>query len=328
MSQIHRSARGNLIAGAVCLLALLTAPAAHPATEVTGAIPAGVAPDNATVFAVLCTIKGGYPNNIYAIKGTFSADERRPFYGVNWAAFRQLWASQEERWDSCQPKVTTDQYGNYAGYIFMRLEQTAPIGHLEFRVSTVALSPIADPGPSVSPWYETVALTMAPGGNGAWIKGHIYTNPECTVPANGVVVRAISLDSGVAGACLAQYSALPDGGDPTDVGSFKVAVPSGWVARVEARTRNNEPVDAYVKISGPYNNAPGETESVDACPFGDVNGDGVVNAHDVYLAMRTAAGIHPGPNVYAARADIWPDPPDGAVTLEDAVCIARVAYLK
>lgn len=278
------------------------------------------------MFAVLCTIKGGYPNNIYAIKGTFSVEGRRPFYGVTWAAFRQMWASQEERWDSCQAKVATDKYGNYTGYIFMRLEQTAPIGHLYFRVSAVALTPIEDPGPSVTEWYETVALVMAPGGDGAWLKGHLYTNPDCTVPANGVVVRAIALDGSVAGACLTQYTAMQDGGNPADLGSFRIALPSGWVADIQGRTRTNETVDAYVKIPGPWNNSPGETASVDACPYGDVNGDGAVNAHDVYLALRTAAGIHPGPDVYLHRADIWPDEPDGAVTVEDAVALARLVY--
>jgi hypothetical protein len=208
----------------------------------------------------------------------------------------------------------------------MRLEQTAPLGLLVFRISAEALSPIEDPGPSVGDWSEVRSLKMAPGGNGAWLKGHVYTDPQCKLPANGIVVTAIGTSGSVAGACPAQYTAMDDGGDPTDTGFFRMAVPSGWVNALQGRSRANKPVQVYVKVAAPWFNAPGETASVDNRPFGDVNGDGTVDAHDVYLALRMAAGLQYGISVYAHRADTWPAGGDGTVSLGDAVRIARIVY--
>jgi hypothetical protein len=300
--------------------------AAQAAAVLTAAVPCGVARDNATVAAVYCTITGGYPNNVWAIKGTFSTGAR-PYYGLTWAPTRQLWASQEERWDTCQARVGTDQYGNWKGHIFVRLEKTAPPGHIDFRISAVPLTPIGDPGPTVSPWYETNAVTMAPDGNGAWFQGHAYTDPKCTQPANGVIVRAINISGGIAGSYITQYSAMPDGQMATDLGAFRFAVPSGRINEIAGRTRDNQPVTLYCRTVGPWIIPPGETASVDAIPWGDVNGDAAMDAHDVALALRIASGVCAGPAAYSMRADVWPDTPDNAVTLQDAVCIARRLYL-
>jgi hypothetical protein len=271
---------------------------------------------------VYCTLTGGYPNNVYAIKGTFSTG-MRPYYGLTWAAQRQLWAAQEERWDTCQPLLETDKYGNWKGHIFVRLEATAPRGHILFRISVVALRPVEDAGPTVSEWYSTDSVTIAPDGDGAWFRGHAYTDPGCTVPANGAIIRAIGLTGSISGSGLTQYSAVPDGQNPVDVGYFNVAVTSGWVMDVTARTRDGQIVTVYVKTAPPWIIPPGETASVDGAVWGDVNGDGVLNAHDVTLALQIASGINPCPLAFRSRADVCPDPVDHLVTVEDAIAIAR-----
>lgn len=312
---------------AATVLSVPATPEARAAADLTAAVPAGVAPDNATPAAVYCTITGGYPNNVYAIKGTFSPG-MRPYYGLTWAAQRQLWASQEERWDTCQPIVQTDKYGNWKGHIFVRLESTAPRGYLLFRISVVALKPIEDAGPTVSEWYGTTSVTFAPDGDGAWFRGHAYLDPGCTQPANGVVIQAINLIGGIAGAGLTQYSALPDGQNPLDVGYFNMAVASGWIMSVQARTRDYKEVKIYLKTDPPWIIPPGETASVDGAVWGDVNGDASLNAHDAVLALQIASGIDPYPLTFRQRADVCPDPPDNQVTLEDAVAIARRIYGK
>lgn len=304
----------------------LFAPPSHAATaKLTAAIPAGIAPDNATPAAVLCTITGGYHNNLYAIKGTFSPGDR-PYYGLTWAPHRQMWSSQEERWDSSQAKVSTDEFGNWAGHIFVRLEQTAPRGNILFRISVVPLSPISDPGPTVSQWYGTTSLNATPGGNGAWITGHVYTNPECTQPAAGVIVRGMDETGGIDGAYISQPSFALDGYSWTDSGFFRFAIPSGYLEEITGRTRDNKPVRLYYKTQGRWFIPPGEVASVDAIPWGDVNGDALCNAHDAVLAVQIASGIYRGPLAYRKRADVWPTITDGAVTLQDAVTIARRVY--
>lgn len=313
------------------LAAALTAVAAtlsHAATAgLTASVPAGIAPDNATPAAVLCTIKGGYPNNIYAIKGTFSPGDR-PYYGLTWAPHRQMWASQEERWDSSQAKVSTDQSGNWEGHIFVRLEEAAPRGAMLFRISVVPLSPISDPGPTVSQWYGTTSLTIAPDGNGASFTGHVYTDPECTQPAAGVIVRVMNLTGEIAGAYISQPSFALDGYNWPDSGFFRCAIPSGHLDGITGRTRDNKPILLYYKTQGQWTVPPGEVASVDGIPWGDVNGDALCNAHDVVLALQIASGIYAGPLAYRTRADVWPSPTDGAATLEDAIMIARRLYVR
>lgn len=59
---------------------------------------------------------------------------------------------------------------------------------------------------------------------------------------------------------------------------------------------------------------------------GDANGDGAVTMADVLLALRAAGGgaLLEGEALRADNADVWPPgAPDGAVTLEDALRIAR-----
>jgi hypothetical protein len=58
-------------------------------------------------------------------------------------------------------------------------------------------------------------------------------------------------------------------------------------------------------------------------PNGDVNGDGKVDAADVALALSIAGGLTTADSGNLARGDIWPATPDKAITLEDAVAIAR-----
>ena len=297
------------------------------AADLTAAVPTGVAPDNATPAAVYCTITGGYPNNIYAIKGTFSPGTR-PYYGLTWAAQRQLWASQEERWDGCQPIVATDKDGNWKGFIFIRLESTAPRGDIQFRISVVALKPIEDAGPTVSQWYTTKSLISTPSGNGAWFRGHAYTDRACTKLANGIIVSALNSAGGISGSGPAQYSALPDGHNPKDFGYFRMAVASGWVMSVTARTREDKALAVYFKTEPPWNIPPGRTASVDSAFLGDVNGDALLDAQDVVLAMQIASGVNAHALTFRNRADVWPNPPDGYVTLEDAVAIARRVYGK
>lgn len=58
-------------------------------------------------------------------------------------------------------------------------------------------------------------------------------------------------------------------------------------------------------------------------PNGDVNGDGKVDAADVAVALSIAAGLTPADSGNLSRGDVWPATPDKAITLEDAVAIAR-----
>jgi hypothetical protein len=313
---------GAALAAALALAAHFAAPALGAAKFSVEMLPAVVVADNATAIAVLASVREGFPNNVYAIKGTFS-DGIRPYFGVTYSPQTTLWASQLDRWDGSQPQFSTDANGAWTGYLFVRLETTAPTGDLLFRVSGIPLRPVGDPGPTVGPWYPITALAPQ---DAARLTGHVYLDPECTRPAERVVVRGVDAEGRVLGAYLSQYSAIVDGLDHTDKGYFELGAPPGAVAALEGRTRYaakdlpaDSPVALYTRAPGPWPLFAGRATSVDTI-WGDADGDGARTWEDVALCARLCAGLEEREAAALLRADT---DADGAVTLADAAVLAR-----
>jgi hypothetical protein len=285
-------------------------------------LPTAVIADNATETAVFATMREGFPNNVYGIKGTFS-DGARPYYGVTYCPGTTLWASQEDRWDGSQMQFVTDANGEWSGYLFVRLEQGAPTGDVLFRVSGIPLKPIEDAGATVGPWYPVTALLPAEAGH---LAGHVYLDPACTQPASRVVVRALDVQGGVVGAYLSQSSAIPDGQNRNDTGYFELGAPPGKVVALEGRTRyptstvpSDTPVPLYTRTRGPWIVRATESASVDV-QWGDAGGDNALGWDDAALCARLAAGLDEAPSDTLHRADV---DGDGAVTLDDVTLLAQ-----
>lgn len=311
------------------LLALATAPPARATATLTiAALPAGVMADGATEAVVLCSIANGYPNNRYALKGTFSPGDL-PYYGLTYNPLSTMWVAQIGSWDKAQPQVMTDARGEWRGYLAVRLERAAPRGEMLFRFSAIPLSPVGNPGPTVSPWQAIYALE--PDTTGGWMRGHVYRDPACTVPASGIVVQAEDAYGRILGAYLSQDSRVVDGEDRADAGLIALGLPRGTVYALRGRLRGDTqdgppgaPVTLYTRTRPPWRVEAGRTLDLDAPPWGDADGDGALTLADAALAARVAGGLA-GPLADGHSADVWPAPPDGRVTLADALAILRRA---
>ncbi|HEY3267620.1 MAG TPA: dockerin type I repeat-containing protein [Armatimonadota bacterium] len=301
--------------------ALGAAPAARAtATVLVVQMPSAFLADNATESAVYCSIAEGYPNNFYAVKGTFS-DGDLPYYGLTYVPSTTLWSSQREAWDTAQMRVQTDSNGAWKGWLYVRLEQTAPKGSIYFRCSTIPLSPVSNPGPTVSDWCECRSLIPSSAGNAGWLTGHVYTDAACTAPAQRVIVRALDAAGRVISAYLSQNSAVVDGEDHWDAGFVRLGAPRGTVFALSGRSVSGAVTPLYTRSSGPWTVYAGAATSFDALPRGDVNGDGAANLADVVSALRLCAGLEAPRPGWTARADLGAD---GYVSLTDAVQLARV----
>lgn len=332
----HKSARPASPGrpGLSCRLLAVTVLLAVPqqawgtATLTIPVLPAGIMADSATEAAVFCSITNGYPHNLYGIKGTFSPGDL-PYYGLTFNPQTTMWASQTDAWSKAQPKVQTDAYGDWSGYLVVRLERAAPCGDMRFRFSAIPLSPISNPGPTVSDWHPLYALD--PDATGGWLRGHVYRDAACTVPAKSVVVQAEDAFGRILGAYLSQDARVIDGEDRDDSGLIVLGVPKGRVFTLTGRSRGSAAdgpagtlVPVFTKSRPPWRVGAGETFRLDDPPWGDADGDGALTAADAVLAARLAGGLaEPGPD--GPRADVWPALPDGLITPEDALFLLRRA---
>lgn len=309
------------------LLAFCTlAPAAAHATAdlTTHHLPACAINDGATEMAVLCAIANGYPNNTYSIKGTFSPGEL-PYYGVTYNPASTLWVGQIGSWDSAQRRIQTDARGAWRGYLYLRLERDAPDGPMLFRFSAVPLKPVSLPGPTVSPWLPMAAVA---GHNSGWLAGHVFQDAACSIPAQEVIVQAEDSFGRILAAYASQDTHTLDGEEPMDHGYVRLGVPIGTVARLTGRTSRGglmgpagTLVPVYTRSRGPWRIRAGQTVSFDAPARGDVDGDGALTVADAALLARMAAGLELAPPERVAVGDVFPDAPDGAITLTDAATL-------
>jgi len=317
--------RPGAFTGAALALLIMVRPAAGANLSVLS-LPEAVTADNATETAVLCAIADGYPNNLYAVKGTFSPGIL-PYYGLTFNPGSTLWASQLDAWTTAQRRIQTDGQGAWRGYLFMRLEETAPRGAMLFRFSAVPLSPISLPGPTVSDWHPVASLDA--NTTAGWLCGHVYRDAACTVSAAGVIVQAVDEFGRLLGAYSSQNSYVLDGEDPADAGFIRLGIPIGTVSALTGRTRTAGPdgpagtaVPLFVRGAGPWRVRAGQAVSLDASVWGDADGDGALTLADAAEALRSCAGIA-SMQGGVPRADVWPDDPDGLVTLEDSARLLR-----
>ena len=313
----------RIIAEAVILLLMTASPIWATADVLVLEMPEAFFPDGLTVHAVRCGIENGYPNNKYAIKGTFSPGDL-PYYGVNYNPESMQWVGQKEAWDDVQRRVTTDADGKWSGWIWLRLESSVPKGALKFRFCVVPMEPVSNPGPTVSGWHDTRTLSISLSGNAGWIAGHAWSDTARTDPLDGAVIIALSSDNRVLAAGPSQNSYIQDGEDHSDHGYFRLPVRTGSVAYLQARkATNNFYVPVFYQKPGPWTVQSGRQTLVDTTLWGDVDGDTIFRRTDALAGLRMASGLVAGNLNTATRGDVDPEEGDGVVSLADAAVLLR-----
>lgn len=187
--------------------------------------------------------------------------------------------------------------------------------------------------------YDPAVLSPLPAESGAqgYYAGALNPFPGESIPLDADLQR---LNFSTPGRVLFGYVKNPS--NPSASPSIVIPEVAVWVTfqvGSEARGTTHVAWTPYnvsghalpaVMVGGadgaPMDAEPGLPLPIAITLAGDANADGVVNLADVALVMKSMSGLtidESGPVM--ENADVWPAAPDGQLTLEDAVSIARMA---
>jgi beta-lactamase superfamily II metal-dependent hydrolase len=114
-----------------------------------------------------------------------------------------------------------------------------------------------------SPRQLLTVMNMAT--QGAWMEGHIYSDPSYSTPITNHVVLAYKADT-VIGSYISENNYVNEGYNSGDPGYVMFTVPVGIVDSFKVRDMNDNPVNFYVKSTPPWTITAGDTINFDILP--------------------------------------------------------------
>ncbi|MDQ7798340.1 MAG: Ig-like domain-containing protein [Candidatus Edwardsbacteria bacterium] len=110
-----------------------------------------------------------------------------------------------------------------------------------------------------------IVTVMDMTAQGAWVEGHVYSDPSYSAPLANYVVLAYRADT-IVGSYITENNTIVEGYDSGDPGYVMFTAPAGTIDSFKVRDMSDNPVNFYVKSTPPWNITAGDTTNFDILP--------------------------------------------------------------